>query len=159
MSNETKIQLIPISLDRVSDYLVWFNDQDIREFLDPATPSTEKEIIDWIKEITSSDKFCCFSIFLPEQNQFIGHVGLKNVNLIKKQAEIGIVIGEKKFWRKGIGTKAVLKILEYSRKLGLKRTTAEVQKKNTTSQKLFSKLGFTKLATKQKGFLRLVLEL
>ena len=159
MKNETKIQLVPISLDRVSDYLVWFNDKDVRKFLKPTTPKTEKEITDWIREITDSDKVRYFSIFLPEQNQFIGHVGLKNINLAKKQAEIGIVIGEKKFWRKGIGTKAVLKILEYSRKLELKRITAEVQKENKISQKLFSKLGFTKLATKQKGFLRLVLEL
>jgi hypothetical protein len=37
-------------------------------------------------------------------------VGLKNIDLSKKKANIGIVIGEKKFWRKGIGTEAVLKI-------------------------------------------------
>lgn len=159
MKNEVKIKLIPISLDRVSDYMVWFNDKDVRKFLEPTTPKTGKEITDWIGEITSSDKFCYFSIFIPAQNQFIGHVGLKNINLAKKKAEVGIVIGERKFWRKGIGTKAVLKILEYSKKLGLKKITAEVQKKNTVSQKLFTKLGFAKLATKQKDSLHLVLDL
>lgn len=159
MNCETKIKIVPISLDRVSDYLIWFNDKDVKKFLDPATPRTEKEITDWIRKIINSNKFRYFSIFIPEQNRFIGHVGLKNIDLSKKKGEVGIVIAEKKYWRKGIGTKAILEILKYSKKLGLKRIVAEVQKNNIPSQKLFIKLGFTKTTTKQKDSLRLVLDL
>lgn len=159
MNDKISIKLLPISLERVSNYQSWFNDKEVRQYLDFKTPKTKTEIINWLKKITTSEKYCYFSIFLPKQNQFIGHVGLKNINLIKKTAEIGIVIGEKKYWRKGIGTKTVLKIIKKAKKLGLKKIIAEINKNNIASQNLFSKLGFKKLATKQRDSLRFVLDL
>jgi RimJ/RimL family protein N-acetyltransferase len=119
----------------------------------------KEEIKNWIIQTTKNNSCLYFSIFLSDPKIYIGHIGLKEIDKIKKQAEIGIVIGEKEYWRKGIGTIAFLKLLEKVKKLKLRKIFAKIDKDNTASIKFFSKLGFKKSTKEEKGLIILVYQL
>lgn len=161
MTNQSKIsvQLLPLSLERTTDYLKWFNDSEINKYLLPNTPKTKGKITNWINE-TVKDKSCLyFSIFLPKQKFFIGHIGLKEIDLSKKQAEIGIVIGEKKYWRRGIGTKAFSQLIDRIKNLKIENIFAKIDKNNIQSIEFFTKLGFEPTVIKEAGPVILVYRL
>lgn len=145
------IQLLPLSLERVDDYLRWFNDAEVSKYLLPSTPKTKTNILNWLKNTIADNNSCYFSIFLTQEKLFVGHIGLKKINWKIGEAKIGIVIGEKKFWRKGIGTKAVLELLDYAKFLKLKRLFAEINKSNIASLKFFTRLGFKTMKTNKDG--------
>ncbi len=79
-------------------------------------------------------------ILLPENGTFVGHAGL---NIKGKEAEIGIVIGETKFWNKGIATSALNQLVTLAKKkFKLRKLTARIDKKNIASINLFKKAKF-----------------
>lgn len=129
-SKNLAIQLLPLSLERVNNYIVWFNDVEVSKYLLPTTPKTKTNILNWIKKTICDNNSRYFSIFLPREKLFVGHIGLKEINRKIGEAEIGIVIGEKKLWKKGIGTKAILKLLDYAKSLELKKLFVEINKSN-----------------------------
>lgn len=148
-----KIYLSSLALNKTADYLRWFNNLQIREYLDKETPKTKEEITKWLRKTIKESLY--FSIFLTEENKNIGHVGIKNINRLHKTAEIGIVIGETDSWRKGIGKEAIGLILEKCKRLGLSRITAKIQKDNKASYHLFTRLGFKPILTQDRQSLHL----
>lgn len=66
--------------------------------------------------------------------------------------DMPIVIGDKHYWEKGIGTKVVKKLIERARTLGYKEIKVEeIYSWNEASQKLFTKLGFQPNRKTAKG--------
>jgi len=127
-----------INLTAVDKYVNWFNDTDLRPYLFSDTPTKKEDIAYWLQEIAASKTARYF--FIKDAGQIIGHVGLKNIK--GHTAEIGIVIGEKAKWEKGIGTVYLKNIISYAQTLGLKKLTAKILKTNYRSQHVFEKLGF-----------------
>ena len=71
-------------------------------------------------------------------------MGLLDINLLDKNACLYIVIGEKEYWRKGIGTQAIKFILDYGfNKLKLHKIWLDVHADNLPAIKLCQKFGFT----------------
>lgn len=70
------------------------------------------------------------------------------IHIENKNADIAIIIGDKKFRVKGFGTKILDKLLKLGfEKFHLHRIGAEVLENNTQSQKFFLKMNFTYEAT------------
>jgi RimJ/RimL family protein N-acetyltransferase len=75
----------------------------------------------------------------------IGNIGLHKIDYIHRHAEIGIIIGEKEFWKRGFATKSVNAIADYAfNTLNLHKLYAIVMKENTGSMKAFENAGFDK---------------
>lgn len=154
MPRQGKSALKLINFSEVTDYkpLVflyyrWFNNPQIKQYLFPQTPSTKKTILSWLKETVSSPDQQYYLLYLPVQKVFIGHAGLKNIDLESKTAEIGLVIGEPSFWRQGWGTLAYQKIEKIARKAGIGQLVAEIMASNLPSQQFFRKAGFKAIDT------------
>ncbi|MCW1309836.1 MAG: GNAT family protein, partial [Candidatus Nanoarchaeia archaeon] len=78
-------------------------------------------------------------------NEFrtVGFIGLYNIDLINKNAEVGIIIGDNNFRGKGIGTEALKLSCDFGFKyLGLRLIYAYILSSNTISLNLFKKNGF-----------------
>lgn len=83
-----------------------------------------------------------WAILLKESNQFIGTIGLNNLNLGSKRAEIGFEI-HPDYWRSGCTHEAALAVLSYSfNELKLNRMGAVTFVDNVASQGLLKKIGF-----------------
>jgi len=150
-NSSVQIELTPISNTSTTDYLKWFNDQDVRRYLADSTPSTSEQIKDWLQSLTNNPENLYFGITKFTTHKSIGHVGLKGVTESTHASEIAIVIGEKDYWGRGYGTQAVRKAVE----IGFKETSvntfyAKIVPEHTASIRLFESAGFT-LKGNEKG--------
>jgi RimJ/RimL family protein N-acetyltransferase len=95
-----------------------------------------------------------FGIFDYNTEKHIGNIKLGLINPIHKYAEVGLVIGDKSFWGKGIGTEAIKLVVEFAfNTLLLNKVTAGIYSNNIASLKAFQKLGFEIEGHQKKQFL------
>jgi len=96
-----------------------------------------------MNENKSLNKYKYFMITDINENP-VGFINLFNFSEENTEAELGIVIGEKSSWNKGIGYNSCKYVLRYLfSELGMKRIWIETNVKNIPSVNLFSKLGFS----------------
>ena len=90
-----------------------------------------------------------WGLILKETGEFIGTIGLNNLNKRAKKSEIGYEL-HPDYWRQGIAKEAIREVLRYSfEELDLFRMGAVTYPANETSSGLLKKLGF-----KEEGRLR-----
>lgn len=44
----------------------------------------------------------------------IGNIALQRINWVSRSAELAIIVGDKKYWNKGVGTEAYMLMLGYA---------------------------------------------
>ena len=80
----------------------------------------------------------------------IGLAGLVKISRVHRTAESYCVIGERKFWGKGVGTEAHKIMFQWGfDKLDLEKIWADINPENTAIIKVCERLGF-----RQEGLLR-----
>jgi [ribosomal protein S5]-alanine N-acetyltransferase len=108
-----------------------------------------KDIISSFKKGYESKRSFRWGIVNKEDNTFIGTVGLNNVQLGNRKAEIGFEI-HPDFWNSGYTSEASRAVVQYVfEELDLYRLGAITFIENAASQRLLKKLGF-----KEEGILR-----
>ena len=76
----------------------------------------------------------------------IGIAHLQTFPLNSSSAEFGILIGEKDFWGRGLGTEITKQMEKIAfEDLGLRKIVARIFVENIASQKIFRKLGFREI--------------
>lgn len=138
-----QIDLLVKNIEHVKIYHKWVNNPIVRKYLSVEIPLSLEEIKkQWFPDY-KDDKNIWFEIWYKENQIPIGMVGLFKINYIYQTAEIGIFIGETKYWGKGIGTEAVNMILDYAfNTLNFRKILGGVNTTNTQSLKMFKKVGF-----------------
>ncbi len=82
-------------------------------------------------------------VIADAQDAPVGHVGLYRIDHRVGQAELGILIGERSLWGKGLGRACSKWMVEYGfRELNLRRVYLEVLETNHRAQDLYARLGF-----------------
>ncbi|MFM0775104.1 GNAT family N-acetyltransferase [Streptococcus suis] len=90
----------------------------------------------------------CYFIEIFEDDQFIP---IGDVTLFAD--DFAIAIGDKRYWKKGIGTKVLQRMIERAREVGLEEILVEeIYDWNTGSRKLFEKCGFEAVEKTKKGW-------
>ncbi len=121
------------------NYLDWFNDEDIRKFIN-FKPKSLIELRKNIKQNLKDKSTVFLAIFFKKKH--IGNIKIHNINKKKNEAWIGVLIGEKKF--RGIG--AFVEVLERIKDLLVKEKIyflkLNVNKKNISAIKSYVKAGF-----------------
>jgi [ribosomal protein S5]-alanine N-acetyltransferase len=146
-----KIYLRPISIDDTSEeYVNWLNDKDVNQYLESRFEVASMENLRSFIEITllSKDNYF-FAIVDNQTDKHIGNIKIGPVNRSHKRGDIGILIGDKKFWGKGIATEAISLVSEFAlSNLNLNKVTAGCYSNNIASYKAFLNCGFV-----EEGFL------
>lgn len=106
-------------------------------------PYTEKDAINFIKEMLNSDKNNTFPFAITLDNKVVGSIGVfRNGNIHARTAEMGYYIAEP-LWGKGLGTSAVKAISNYVfNNTDIIRIYAEPFSYNTASCRILEKSGF-----------------
>jgi len=74
----------------------------------------------------------------------VGTVALTDINEHHKLAEIGILIGDKDYWGKGVATEVVTAVIDFAfNELGMVRISAETEAENIAVSKVLEKVGFS----------------
>jgi len=139
-----KVGLKPIKREDAQVWLEWFNDLEVTQYLSTFTSimSIEKEE-EFYERVSDSETDKVFSIYELNEEKLIGNCGLHNIDLANKSAMMGIVIGKKSHWNKGLGTEATILILDYGfTVLGLNSINLYLKEFNNRARKAYQKAGF-----------------
>lgn len=92
-----------------------------------------------------------FAICDKSTNRHIGNIKLDNFDWISHTCELGVLIGEKDFWGKGIGTEACTLAIQYAFNiLNIRKVLLAVYATNIGAIKVYEKLGFVNEGTLRK---------
>lgn len=163
--------LTPFNRDvaKNSNYENWFYDPEVTKYnhwgLFPHSKEEEKDFLDMcesgkkdiVLSIIFENDFCPYT---PEDYDYsevnkkiykhIGNISLQSINWIYRSAEFAIIIGEKDYWKMGIGYESLLLLLHHGfDKLNLHRIWTGTASMNIGMKKLANKLGM-----KEEGIFR-----
>jgi RimJ/RimL family protein N-acetyltransferase len=141
-----RLILRPYEAGDISFWQKWDLDPEVQRFMpEPKNePVSDDEQLAYLKECESEQDGVYWTIIWKENNQPVGSIAITEISQHHGIGEIGIVIGDKEYWNKGIATEATKSILEFSPELGLKRISAELEEGNAALEKALTKLGFEK---------------
>ena len=128
--------------DVSESYVNWFSNKEIVRYSDNQYKSfsLDGQIL-YVENCLKNNGIRLYGIFIDKIH--IGNVLLNGIGSIHKRAEITYVIGEQKYWGKGITTNAISTIIEISRKeYNLYKLFAGIAEKNIGSKKVLEKNGF-----------------
>jgi len=123
-------------------YCQWLNDPEVNKYLE-TRKATILQLKKYIKEKNQNPNCLFLGIFFKENNEHIGNVKLEPIDFKERKATIGILIGNKNYWGKGIGTEATKLLVDYAfKKLKLKEVNLGVISENKAAIKVYKKAGF-----------------
>lgn len=129
----------------IPDFVRWFNDRDTASFLSQRAPLSVPLEERWFDRMIESQGKTGhhFVICLLESDQPIGTIGLFNIDFVDGNAGLGIAIGEKRLWGQGLGSDALMAILDFGfGELRLERIWLEVFDFNPRARRSYEKCGF-----------------
>ncbi len=133
-------------------YSTWMNDEEIRRYFSvyPTSDTRGRERLDNLYKDT---RHIIFGVMRIEDNQLIGLVGLKDINVLNQSAEFYVIIGDRSAWGKGFGTEATKLMVRYGfMELNLNRIQTQDMEENIGGWRADEKAGF-----KYEGTLREVI--
>ena len=85
----------------------WYSDKEVTHFLSRGTlPPNEALLQQDFELLKNQNSDIQFALMDKKSHQLVGIVGLHSINWLSRHAEFRILIGEKAFWGKGLGTEA-----------------------------------------------------
>lgn len=147
------IRLRELKLDDIEDRYQWSLDKEVIKYLnmpEKYPPYSKEETKTWIEMCMNRTNGYEQKAIVTEQGKHIGWVDLKNIDLTNKQAELGIVIGDKDYWGKGYGLSAMKEMLSWGfNELGLNKIWLRVDIDNVNAIKSYKRMGYL-----EEGILR-----
>ena len=127
--------------------LIWHQDLELVWLIDGDEEVYSVDLLNRMYGYLSKSGECYFIEILEDGKcQPIG-----DVTLFKD--DFAIAIGDRRYWKKGIGTKVLHRMIERAREVGLEEILVkEIYDWNTGSLKLFEKCGFEAVENTQKGW-------
>ena len=141
-----RLKLVKLNKSYLDSYFSIMSKQEVMEYYG-MEPLTKREdaivILDSMENGRKLNQSIRWGITLKESGQLIGTIGLNNLSLKSKRAEIGYEL-HPDYWRQGYTTEAVSSVLDFSfGQLELYRIGAITYPANTSSNHLLLKMGFT----------------
>ncbi len=147
-----RLHLVQITQEHTDRLFTIFSREDVIRYygMDRLTSMDQaSKIIDSFQSHFEKKQAIRWGIVLKETGEFIGTLGLNNLSLWSKKAEIGFEL-HPDFWKMGLTSEAVKVVLDYSfTELNLFRMGAVTYPQNEASINLLTGLGF-----KEEGRLR-----
>jgi RimJ/RimL family protein N-acetyltransferase len=142
-----KVYLRPLEVEDADAFVPWRNDKEIRQYMGRTSPTNRIRGRERLEQCYISDQNIHLGLALKEMDRLIGAIGLYHISMTHRNAELGIIIGDKSCWSKGYGTEAMKLILEYGfDQLNLHRIYLFVLDFNTRAIRAYEKVGFRREA-------------
>jgi RimJ/RimL family protein N-acetyltransferase len=126
-------------------FVRWFNDGELISFLGMRAPMSQAMEEKWFEEMLARQgkETHHFVICLAKDGKPVGATTLFGVDYVNGNAGIGISIGEKNLWGRGIGTDAMFALMDFGfGQLRLERLWLEVYDYNSRARRSYDKCGF-----------------
>lgn len=141
---------------QTSTWYSWFNNSKVNRFLEQGMfPNTPERQMDFFNKIQiSNDRI---SLIISDREQYIGTVSLSFINLIKRTADIAILIGESSQMPRSefFALEAMATLTEFGfEKLGLVRISAGQHERLKAWQSLLELIGYRVDGFFKYGFIK-----
>ena len=149
-----KTRLRRIEREDIPTFVRWFNDPEVRTFLLVNSPISHAQEEKWFERKLEEKDSELFAIETLDGTH-IGNIGLHDINWTHRQAEMGIVIGEKEYWSRGFGSDAIRTLLTFAfDEMNLHRIFLKVYEDNERAIRSYKKCGFRLEGTLREAIFR-----
>jgi len=122
-------------------FLKWFTDIEVMKYIGFAKRTLRFKTLDEIKSFVSELDDGIFFEMYAKDNNLIGYTVLSHFK--EKECELGIIIGEKDYWDKGIGQEASKLTVDYAfEKLGIERVVLSTSGLHEPAVRCYEGCGF-----------------
>ena len=122
----------------------WMNDREVTRFLVSRYPLSLAHERAWL-DVNPMPSFSQVPLAIETlEGVHIGNIDLRDVQPENRTAEIGIMIGDKRFWNGGYGSDAVRTLTRFAfQMMNLQKVHLRTYEYNERAQAAFKKAGFT----------------
>ncbi|USD62094.1 GNAT family N-acetyltransferase [Vibrio sp. SCSIO 43140] len=156
MIESRAVRLRPLGIEDVEAFYLWACDREVTQFSlsSYAYPKSKADILSWLTTINDSSKTVSFGVCCNESDKLIGYAGISSISSLNRSGEYFILIGDKAYWGKGIGTEVTKVVTDYGfNSLGLHRIELTAFSVNPAAIRAYEKAGYQHGGVKrQSGF-------
>lgn len=149
------IRLRALERSDLPNFVVWLNDPEVTKGLLHYLPMSLASEEAWYENMLKSpadEHPMMIEVYLDEGWVALGDCDLHNIDWRCRSAEVGIIIGDKRYWNRGFGTKAMQLLLRHGfETLNLNRICLEVYANNLGAIRSYEKAGFVYEGRKRQG--------
>jgi RimJ/RimL family protein N-acetyltransferase len=154
-----RIRLRPIERDDLPRFVAWFADPEVRANLSLFLPLSRAQEERWYENVLvqppEEQPFAVDARVEGESWHHIGAAGLQNLHWRTRSTEIGLVIGDRAFWRQGLGTEVTAVLVRFAfATLNLHRVALRVYEDNAPARRVYEKVGFVLEGRQRDGDFR-----
>lgn len=136
-----RVLLRPLSKEDLRRLVRWFGDPHINRLLGRGSAVSLAEEERWYRDYEKAADEQVFAIEVDGEH--VGNLGLHKVDRRRREARLGIVIGEASLWSRGYGSEAIRVALRYAfGALRLERVFLEVLEHNERAIRAYEACGF-----------------
>lgn len=130
--------------DLGEEYLSWLNEPEVSRWIESGLfPTTPDDLVRFYESVTRDPNQVVFAICDSETDVHIGNVKLGPISWVHRRATLGILIGNKAFWGRGLGAEATRAAVEYAfDRLDLRRVDLGVYADHAAAIRSYEKVGF-----------------
>ena len=151
----TTVRLRPMRIaDADGPYLTWMNDPEVTRYLESRFQAySAPDLAEYIETTVSDRANHFFAIEVLDSGRHVGNIKLGPVEEQHRRGDVGILIGDRSMWGRGIGSEAVRILADWAfGALGLRKMTAGAYSTNVGSVKAFERAGFHIEATRRSHY-------
>jgi [ribosomal protein S5]-alanine N-acetyltransferase len=139
-----RVRLEPPRPEHAPMFQRWFADLEVTRFLRRRNPPTLREEQDALEKAAEDPQMVLWAIVLKDSGKLIGGTVLEKIDWrISRDAESGIMIGDRSEWRHGYATEVMRLRTEYAfMDLGLRKIWTGVDMPNDGSRRALEKVGY-----------------
>lgn len=106
-----QLRLRSLGLADLNQMAAWNGDPELQSFVDCDLPVQLPDLETWYRTNVPDRHYQIFAI--EKDGSLIGDLELDHINWRKREAELRIRIGNKRFWGQGLGSEAICLILDH----------------------------------------------
>lgn len=149
-----KTRLRAVEREDIPLFLRWFNDPEVRQYLSMYMPLSVDEEERWFERQLERQDARVFAIETVE-GVHIGNIGLHDLDWKNRNAQLGVVIGEKAYWGLGYGSDAIRTLLRFAfDEMNLHRVHLRVFDFNERAIRCYRRCGFREEGCLRQGLYR-----
>jgi RimJ/RimL family protein N-acetyltransferase len=119
----------------------WYADPAVTRYLNLRFPPTLEAMEEWLRKLAASNSNIVWAIVASDRP--IGIMLVKDIDYRRRQASVGIGIGDTTAWGKGYGFEATLLATRFAfEELGLEKMRASAFAENAASRRMLEKVGY-----------------
>jgi len=139
------VRLAPLAEADVDDILTWVNDPEIVGHIAAfaGEPFSREQELAYIRSMNASSTDRVFSVFRPDDDAYLGQVGLHQIHWRSRVGRLGCIIAKRSEMGRGYGSAAIAGALDVAfGEMNLHKVWLMIFSDNERSRRTYARLGF-----------------